>query len=92
MLFRSYTCSKCSVIEGKIIEKLDELPVELLEKLPLTAFITGPPKTHIPEGFNVYGIGKCASMYNRRFTEKPPVICPPHIDDVLNFLSVLLGK
>ena len=85
-----YTCSRCSVLEGKIIEKIDELPLELLDKLPLTAFITGPPKTHIPENVNVYGIGKCASMYNRRLINTPPVICPPDIDDFLNILSFLL--
>ena len=87
-----YTCSKCSILEGKIIEKIDELPVELLEKLPFTAFITGPPKTHIPENFNVYGLGKCASMYNRRLFNQSSIIhkCPPDIDYFLNTLSFLL--
>ena len=83
-----YTCSKCSLVEGRIIEKIDEIPLEILEKIPPSAFITGTPKNNIPEGFNVYCLGKCASLYCKGTYSLSG--CPPDINKVLNLLSTVI--
>jgi uncharacterized protein (DUF362 family) len=84
-----YTCSKCSLIEGKIIEEIDKIPLEQLNKLSPVAFITGPPKIAIEENFTIYGLGKCASI----FKGKSAVIdgCPPDMNKVINFLYNLFA-
>jgi len=82
-----YTCSRCSIIEGQIIEKLEEIPREKLEKIPPVAFITGPPKTEIPDNFKIYGLGKCASLFCRKFGFTCIDGCPPEADKVMALIK-----
>lgn len=81
-----YTCSRCSLIEGEIIEKLEEIPLGSLKNITPAAFITGPPKTFIPENFQIYGLGKCAGFFCKKSGFKYIEGCPPEIDKVLKWI------
>jgi uncharacterized protein (DUF362 family) len=82
-----YTCSKCSLIEGELIEKLEEIPEETLNKMAPLALITGPPKTKIPLNIDIYGIGKCAAFYCKKNGYKYIDGCPPNKDKIMKFLK-----
>ena len=89
-----YTCSKCSLVEGELIEKLEEIPEEELNKLSPLALITGPPKTKIPAGIDIYGIGRCAAFYCQKNGFKYIDGCPPDKDGIMEFLKtdIFSGK